>query len=85
MGMGGASFPVQAEPAQTCNVLKLFTSGRDDPELAAITEQLQNAAPELKQLRSWRSRGRPDDGSGEEGIENKTLNFFLKNFSLRAN
>jgi uncharacterized protein len=86
IGMGGPTFPVRADLPKLANVPKLFISGRDNPELAAMTERLYNEAPEPKQLLVMEHLGAGLTMEAEKReFENQTLNFFLKNLSLRSN
>jgi len=84
--IGGGSYSVQADLPKLANVPKLFVSGHDNPQLAAMTEELYNQAPQPKQLlvMEHSASGLAVQAEKRE-FENQTVNFFLKNLSLRAN
>ena len=72
-------------PSKLATVPKLFVSGRDNPELAAMTEQLYNESPDPKQLLVMEHLGSGMTMEDEKReFENQTLIFFLKNLSLRS-
>ena len=83
--VGSGKYPVEADLPKLAGVPKLFISGRDDPPLAAMTEELYNRAPEPKQLLvlEHSASGLAIESEKRE-FENQTLNFFLQNLSLRA-
>jgi pimeloyl-ACP methyl ester carboxylesterase len=64
---------------------KLFISGRDNPPLAAMTEEIYNQAPLPRQLlvMEHSEEGLASEAEKQE-YENQVLNFFLQNLSLRA-
>ena len=80
-----ASYAMPANLPKLANVPKLFISGRDNPPLAAMTEELYNQAPQPKQLlvMEHSESGLAIEAEKKE-FENQILNFFLKNLSLRA-
>ena len=84
--MGGGSYSVQADLPKLANVPKLFISGHDNPQLAAMTEELYDQAPQPKQLLVMEHSGAGMAVETEKReFENQTVNFFLKYLSLRAN
>jgi esterase/lipase len=85
VGMGGATYPVQSDLPKLSTVPKLFVSGRDNPELAAMTETLYNESPDPKQLLVMEHLGAGMTMEAEKReFENQTLIFFLKYLSLRS-
>lgn len=84
--MGGGSYAMSANLSKLAGVPKLFISGRDNPPLAAMTEDLYNQAPQPKQLLvlEHSETGLAVEAEKKE-FENQILYFFLKNLSLRAN
>ncbi len=83
--MRGGSKSIQSDLPKLANVPKLFISGRDEPQLAEMTEQLYNGAPEPKQLLVMEHLGAGLTMEAEKReFENQTLNFFLKYLSLRS-
>jgi len=84
--MGGGHYPVEADLPRLANLPKLFVSGHDNPQLAAMTEELYNQSPQPKQLLVMEHSGIGMAVEAEKReFENQTLIFFLKNLSLRAN
>lgn len=83
--MGGDSYAMPADLSKLANVPKLFISGRDNPQLAEMTEALYNQAPEPKQLlvMEHSESGLESEGEKKE-YEDQVLNFFLQKLSLRA-
>jgi esterase/lipase len=85
LGMSGNSRSVQSGLSKLSTVPKLFVSGRDNPELAAMTETLYNQSPDPKQLLVMEHLGSGMTMEDEKReFENQTLIFFLKNLSLRS-
>ena len=84
--MGGKSYAVQADLPKLVDVPKLFISGHDNPQLAVMTEELYDQAPEPKRLLVMEHSGAGMATEAEKReYENQIVNFFLKNLSLRAN
>jgi esterase/lipase len=83
--LGKDSFPMLANLPKLAGVHKLFISGRDDPPLAAMTEEIYNQAPQPKRLLvlEHSQAGLASEGEKKE-YEDQVLNFFLQNLSLRA-
>jgi esterase/lipase len=84
--MGGGSYSMPANLSKLADVPKLFVSGRDNPDLAATTEELYNQAPKPKQLLVMEHSGSGlASETGKREYENDILNFFQQSLSLRAN
>ena len=84
--MGGESYAVAANLSKLTDIPKLFMSGRDDPPLAAATEELYNLAPQPKQLLVMEhSASSLGSESEKREYEDQVLNFFEQKLSLRAN
>jgi esterase/lipase len=83
--IGGASDSMQADLPKLANVPKLFISGRDNPSLAAMTEEIYNQSPQPKQMlvMEHSASGLAIEAEKKE-FEDQALNFFLQNLSLRA-
>jgi len=76
---------MEANLPKLADVPKLFISGRDDASLAAMTELLYEQSPPPKQLlvMDHSEPGLAVESEKKE-YQDQTLNFFLKNLSLRA-
>ena len=84
--LGDASYAMPADLPKLASIPKLFIVGRDNPPLAAMTEDLYNRAPQPKQLlvMDHSESGFAIEAEKKE-YEDQILNFFLENLSLRAN
>ena len=83
--MGGESYAMPANLSKLADIPKLFISGRDNPSLAAMTEELYNQAPQPKQLLVMEhSVSSLASEAEKKEYENQVLNFFLQKLSLRA-
>ena len=84
--LGGGSYAMPADLPKLANLPKLFIVGRDNPPLAAMTEDLYSQAPQPKQLlvMDHTESGFAIESEKKE-YEDQILNFFLENLSLRAN
>lgn len=78
--------PVMSEEIPKLGVVpKLFISGRDEPSLAAATEDLYNYAGQPKRLLVLEhSQTSLTSGAEKKEYENQILTFFLSNLPLRA-
>lgn len=84
--MGGESYAMPANLSKLSDVPKLFISGRDNPSLAAATEELYNQAPKPKQLLVMEhSASSLGSESEKREYEDQVLNFFEQKLSLRSN
>jgi esterase/lipase len=83
--MGTGSYQMMAGLPKLAGTAKLFISGRDNPPLAAMTEEIYNQAPQPKQLLVMEhSKEGMASVAEKQEYENQVLNFFLQNLSLRA-
>lgn len=82
---GSESYAMPDNLPKLENVPKLFISGRDNPDLAAMTEALYDQAPQPKQLLvlEHSESGLAVEAKKKE-YEDQVLNFFLQKLSLRA-
>lgn len=86
LAWGSKPYPVAADLSRLEKMPKLFISGRDKPDLARITEELYNLAPQPKKLLVLeRSQSVLTSGAEKNEYESQILNFFLQNLPLRAN
>lgn len=84
--MGGESYIMTENLPKLANVPKLFISGRENPSLATMTEEIYDQAPQPKQLlvMDHSVTGLASESERRE-FEDQVLNFFQQNLSLRAN
>jgi pimeloyl-ACP methyl ester carboxylesterase len=83
---GAESYAMGPNLAKLADLPKLFISGRDNPPLAAMTEELYAQAPQPKQLLvlEHSESGLASEAEKKEYV-NQVLNFFLQKLSLRTN
>ena len=80
-----SSITMYDELPKLMGIPKLFISGRDNPALAEMTEQIYTQAPQPKRLLvlEHSQAGLASEVEKKE-YQNQVLNFFLQNLSLRA-
>jgi esterase/lipase len=84
--LGSDSYAMPANLSKLSDIPKLFISGRDNPPLAAMTEQLYDQAPQPKQLLVLEhSASSLASESEKREYEDQILSFFEQKLSLRAN
>jgi hypothetical protein len=83
--IGGGSYDMPGDLPKLAGIPKLFIVGRDNPPLAAMTEDLYNQAPQPKRLlvMEHSESGFAIEAEKKE-YEDQILTFFLENLSLRA-
>jgi esterase/lipase len=81
----GPPYSMPDNLSRLAGVPKLLISGRDNPDLAAMTEALYEQAPQPKHLlvMEHSEAGLASEAEKKE-CEEQVLNFFLQNLSLRA-
>jgi pimeloyl-ACP methyl ester carboxylesterase len=83
---GAESYAMAPNLSKLADLPKLFISGRDNPPLAAMTEELYAQAPQPKQLLVLEHSGSSLASEAEKKeYVNQVLNFFLQKLSLRTN
>jgi cephalosporin-C deacetylase-like acetyl esterase len=83
--LGGGSYSMPANLPKLAKLPKLFIIGRDNPPLAAMTEQLYNQAPDPRQMLVLdHSQSGMAIESEKREYEDQVLDFFLENLKLRA-
>jgi len=83
--MGSDSYSVPGNMAKLAGTPKLFISGRDNPALAELTEDLYKQAPQPKQLLVMEHTGSGLASQAEKReYEDQIVAFFLQKLSLRT-
>jgi len=83
--LGTKSTPMPANLSRLEGIPKLFISGRDDPDMAGLTQDIYRAAPQPKQLQAMENSLAGLTSVGEKkAYEEMILNFFLQNLPLHA-